>query len=68
MTLALGWRWGAPWIVVALLVGVSRVYVGVHFPSQVVFGWTLGIASGVVVERIARLISAKWAVRRQLSA
>lgn len=40
-------RWGA--LVLAALIGISRVYVGVHFPSDVVFGALLGatIALGV---------------------
>lgn len=40
-----GWRW--PLIVVGalytLLMGVSRVYVGVHYPTDVLGGWALGI-------------------------
>lgn len=46
----LGLRWKAwPWMVVAFLVGLSRVYVGVHYPSQVLFGWATGIAIGAGV-------------------
>lgn len=41
--------WGAPWIVVAFLTGISRIYVGVHYPSQVLFGWAVGIFSGFLV-------------------
>lgn len=55
VTLSAGWRWGLPWIVVAALVGLSRVYVGAHFPSQVLLGWTIGVASGFLVDRLARL-------------
>lgn len=41
-TMRLRW-WGAPWILVSLLTGLSRVYVGVHYPSQVLAGWLAGV-------------------------
>jgi len=33
---------GLIWLAVAVLTGVSRVYVGVHYPYQVLFGWGVG--------------------------
>ncbi|MFK7803087.1 MAG: phosphatase PAP2 family protein [Anaerolineae bacterium] len=36
------WGWAAM-IVITILVGISRIYLGVHFPLQVVVGWTLGV-------------------------
>lgn len=42
---------GAVFVVVALFTGISRVYVGVHFPYQVILGWTSGlIVAWVLVE------------------
>jgi undecaprenyl-diphosphatase len=38
------WRW--PAAALALAIGYSRVYVGVHYPGDVVAGWALGFASG----------------------
>ena len=57
MTLNLGWRWGASWIVLALLVGLSRVYVGVHYPSQVLLGWTIGVIVGVAANAAAKALA-----------
>ncbi len=35
-------RVGFVWLAVALLTGYSRVFIGVHYPYQVLFGWALG--------------------------
>lgn len=35
-------RWGFAWLFVSFMTGLARIYVGVHYPSQVLFGWTLG--------------------------
>jgi len=35
-------------IVVTLMIGLSRVYLGVHFTSQVVSGWFIGIALAIL--------------------
>ena len=44
----LGW-WGTPWVLIALFTGLSRIYVGVHYPSQVMFGWLCGIGMATLV-------------------
>jgi undecaprenyl-diphosphatase len=45
----LGWVW----LVVAVLTGLSRVYVGVHYPSQVLLGWLCGAFAAMVVLKCA---------------
>ena len=40
------------WVALALGVGASRVHVGVHHGSDVVAGWAVGAAFGVVARRV----------------
>ncbi len=54
----LGW-WGVPWILIALATGISRIYVGVHFPSQVLLGWFCGVVTGTVVVKAWDAIESK---------
>ena len=49
------WRWGAPLFAYASLMAVSRVYAGVHWPSDVLGGAVLGIAWAYAFERVTRM-------------
>lgn len=41
--------WIPIWFGIAILVGISRIYVGVHWPRQVLFGWGVGAATALTV-------------------
>ena len=45
-------RTGWPAVVLAGLIALSRLYVGVHYPTDVMFGALSGIIIGVIVCRV----------------
>lgn len=52
-------RAGAAALALAVLIGFSRMYVGVHFPSDVLAGAALGCVCGLISVILARKIHAK---------
>jgi membrane-associated phospholipid phosphatase len=58
------WLWGVA-ILLPVLVGFSRVYLGVHFPTDVLGGWVIGIVLLVVCLAQGPRIEA-WLREREL--
>jgi undecaprenyl-diphosphatase len=47
-------RWRVPFFVLAALIAISRVYNGLHYPTDVVAGSLLGVLVGIAVLRVSR--------------
>lgn len=46
----------------AMLVGVTRMYLGVHYPSDVIGGWTVGVTWALVCGVVARRLEKRGTV------
>ena len=53
------WIWIAA-VVVTLLVGISRFSVGVHYPTDVLAGWAVGILIVAVMSILQSKVQRKW--------
>src|SRR6478735_3703370 len=53
-------RWRLAVVALAALVGVARVVVGVHFPMDVVGGWSFGVLTGLGGLAFAGLVRARY--------
>jgi undecaprenyl-diphosphatase len=48
---------GFIWILLALLVGISRIWVGVHYPADIMVGALISICTAIIVIRVVPNLS-----------
>ena len=48
------------------LVGISRVYMGVHYPTDVLAGWTAGLVWAVICLLVARKLQRRGVIEEQV--
>ncbi len=52
-------KYGVPAMILAFLIGISRLYVGVHYPTDVLGGMVMGTVLAVATVKITELIEKK---------
>ena len=53
-------KFSIPALVVAILIGLSRLYIGIHYPTDVIAGAMTGAALGILACILVEFIIKKW--------
>lgn len=58
-------KWGIPALVMAILIALSRLYVGIHYPTDVLGGAVIGICSACIAMWLVPKLEKKFSVIRK---
>lgn len=61
-------RYGIPLIIMACLIAFSRIYVGIHYPSDILGGFLSGLFLGIMANVIGNRVIKWWENRNALKA
>lgn len=53
-------RWRIPALIFACLIAFSRLYLYLHYPTDILMGAAVGIFSGWTADRLFRIFSGRW--------
>src|SRR6266566_3535429 len=60
------WRLGIPAGALAVLAGISRIYLGLHWPSDVLGGAAVGIGFALLIEVVSRRVEPYQRIRARI--